>query len=240
MADKGNGQVSILDSISSPVDVKRSCREELRALPDEMRERLIDVCSQTGGHIGAGLGVVELTVALHAVFDAPRDQIVWDVGHQGYPHKLLTGRAPKMSTLRQQDGLSSFLKRSESEYDAFGAGHAGTAISAGYGMAVARDLNGQDFKVVSILGDGALTRGLAYEGLNNAGASERDFIVILNDNEMSIAPNVGAMSKYLTSIQRNRLYNRVRSAIGIVVDSSHGPLSGVAILVSKRDESRQF
>src|SRR5438132_9127466 len=237
MADKGNGQVSILDSISSPVDVKRSCREELRALPDEMRERLIDVGSQTGGHIGAGLGVVELTVALHAVFDAPRDQIVWDVGHQGYPHKLLTGRAPRMSTLRQQDGLSGFLKRSESEYDAFGAGHAGTAISAAYGMAVARDLSGEDYQVVAVLGDGALTWGLAYEALKNAGASERDFIVNLNDNEMSIAPNVGAMSKYLTSVQRNPLYNRVRSAIGSVVDSAPGPLSAVGGLVRKWEES---
>ena len=150
----------------------------------------------------AGLGVIELTVALHAVFDTPRDRLVWDVGHQGYPHKFLTGRAGRFETLRQEDGLSGFLKRTESEYDTFGAGHAGTAISAGYGMAVARDINGDQFKVVSILGDGALTCGLAYEGLNNAGASERDFIVVLNDNEMSIAPNVGAMSKYLTSIQR--------------------------------------
>ena len=159
-----------------------------------------------------------MSVALHAVFDAPRDRIVWDVGHQGYPHKFLTGRGDRLETLRQENGLSGFLKRTESEYDTFGAGHAGTAISAGYGMAVARDLNGESYKVVSILGDGALTCGLAYEGLNNAGASERDFIVILNDNEMSIAPNVGAISKYLTSIQRNPLYNRVRSAIGSVVN----------------------
>ena len=207
-------------------------RDELRAVSEELRTRLIEVCSRTGGHIGAGLGVVELTVALHAVFDTPRDHIVWDVGHQGYPHKFLTGRADRFETLRQENGLSGFLKRSESEYDTFGAGHAGTAISAGYGMAVARDLNGQDFKVVSILGDGALTCGLAYEGLNNAGASDRDFIVVLNDNEMSIAPNVGAMSKYLTSIQRNPLYNRVRSAIGTVIDSAPGPLAGVGTLVA--------
>ena len=212
-------------------------RDELRAVSEELRARLIETCSRTGGHIGAGLGVVELTVALHTVFDTPRDRIVWDVGHQGYPHKFLTGRADKMETLRQENGLSGFLKRTESEYDAFGAGHAGTAISAGYGMAVARDLNGQNFKVVSILGDGALTCGLAYEGLNNAGASDRDFIVILNDNEMSIAPNVGAMSKYLTSIQSNPLYNRVRSAIGSVVDAAPGPLSGVATLVRKWEES---
>ena len=229
--------MSILDRINSPADLKPMTRDELRALSEEMRTRLIEVCSRTGGHIGAGLGVVELTVALHAVFDTPRDKIVWDVGHQGYPHKLLTGRAGRIETLRQEDGLSGFLKRSESEYDTFGAGHAGTAISAGYGMAVARDLNREQFKVVSILGDGALTCGLAYEGLNNAGASDRDFIVILNDNEMSIAPNVGAMSKYLTSIQRNPLYNRVRSAIGAVIDSAPGPLSGVGALVRKWEES---
>ncbi|MEA2764827.1 MAG: 1-deoxy-D-xylulose-5-phosphate synthase, partial [Gemmatimonadaceae bacterium] len=229
--------MSILDRINSPADLKPMTRDELRALSEEMRTRLIEVCSRTGGHIGAGLGVVELTVAIHAVFDAPRDKIVWDVGHQGYPHKLLTGRASGIETLRQEDGLSGFLKRTESEYDTFGAGHAGTAISAGYGMAVARDLNREQFKVVSILGDGALTCGLAYEGLNNAGASDRDFIVILNDNEMSIAPNVGAMSKYLTSIQRNPLYNRVRSAIGSVIDSAPGPLSGVGALVRKWEES---
>ena len=229
--------MSILDRIHSPADLKPMTRDELRAVSEEMRARLIEVCSRTGGHIGAGLGVVELTVALHAVFDSPRDRIVWDVGHQGYPHKLLTGRSDRLETLRQENGLSGFLKRSESEYDAFGAGHAGTAISAGYGMAVARDLNGEDFKVVSILGDGALTCGLAYEGLNNAGASERDFIVVLNDNEMSIAPNVGAMSKYLTSIQRNPLYNRLRSAMGSVVDAAPGPLAGVGTLVRKWEES---
>ena len=229
--------MSILDRIHSPADLKPMTRDELRAVSEEMRARLIEVCSRTGGHIGAGLGVVELTVALHAVFDSPRDRIVWDVGHQGYPHKVLTGRAERLETLRQENGLSGFLKRGESEYDTFGAGHAGTAISAGYGMAVARDLNGKDYKVVSILGDGALTCGLAYEGLNNAGASERDFIVILNDNEMSIAPNVGAMSKYLTSIQRNPLYNRVRSAIGSVMDAAPGPLAGVGTLVRKWEES---
>jgi 1-deoxy-D-xylulose-5-phosphate synthase len=229
--------MSILDRIQSPADLKPMTRDELRAVSEELRTRLIEICSRTGGHIGAGLGVVELTVAIHAAFDTPRDRVVWVVGHQGYPHKYLTGRADRFETLRQESGLSGFLKRTESEYDAFGAGHAGTAISAGYGMAVARDLNGESFKVVSILGDGALTCGLAYEGLNNAGASNRDFIVILNDNEMSIAPNVGAMSKYLTSIQRNPLYNRVRSAIGTVVDAAPGPLSGVGTLVRKWEES---
>src|SRR3954464_5978663 len=226
-----------LDDVQLPRALKSMTRDELRELSASIRARLIEVCSRTGGHIGAGLGVVELAVAVHTVFDTPRDQVVWDVGHQGYPHKLLTGRNTKMESLRQQDGLSGFLKRNESEFDTFGAGHAATAISAGLGMATARDLNGEDFKVVSILGDGALTCGLAYEGLNNAGASGRDFIVVLNDNEMSIAPNVGAMSKYLTSIQRNPLYNRVRSAIGNVVDAAPGPLSAVGTLVRKWEES---
>ena len=217
--------------------MKDMSRDELRELSAAVRTRLIDVCSRTGGHIGAGLGVVELTVALHQVFDTPRDQLVWDVGHQGYPHKILTGRSAQMETLRQEHGTSGFLKRMESEYDAFGAGHAATAISAAFGMAAGRDILGESFKVVAILGDGALTCGLAYEGLNNAGASDSDIIVILNDNEMSIAPNVGAMSKYLTSVQRNPLYNRVRSAIGAVVDSAPAPLAGVATLVRKWEES---
>ena len=227
----------ILDRIASPADLKTLSRDELKTLAAEMRERLIDVCSRTGGHIGAGLGVVELSLAVHTAFDAPRDQIVWDVGHQGYPHKLLTGRAAGMETLRQEGGLSGFLRRTESEFDAFGAGHAGTAISAAYGMAVARDLQGEQFKVVAILGDGALTCGLSYEALNNAGAADHDFVVILNDNEMSIAPNVGAMSKYLVSVQRNPIYNRLRTAIGNVVDAAPGPLHGLSTLVRKWEES---
>ncbi|MEO5581037.1 MAG: 1-deoxy-D-xylulose-5-phosphate synthase [Gemmatimonadaceae bacterium] len=229
--------MSILDQINSTAALKAMSRDQLRAVSAAIRERLIEVCAHTGGHIGAGLGVVELSVAIHAAFDTPRDQVVWDVGHQGYPHKLLTGRNRAMDSLRQENGLSGFLKRGESEYDTFGAGHAATAISAGLGMATARDINGENFKVVSVLGDGALTCGLAYEGLNNAGASGRDFIVILNDNEMSIAPNVGAMSKYLTSIQRNPLYNRVRSAIGSVVDSGPGKLAAVGAVVRKWEES---
>ena len=229
--------MSILAHIDSPRDLRSLSRTELRELADEIRERLIELCSRTGGHIGAGLGVVELTIAIQTVFDTPRDQIVWDVGHQGYPHKLLTGRNAAMEKLRQEGGISGFLKRDESEFDAFGAGHAGTAISAAYGIAVARDLNGESFKVAAIVGDGALTCGLPYEGLNNAGASDRDIVVILNDNEMSIAPNVGAMSRYLTSVQRNPLYNRVRSAIGTVVDHAPGPLSHVGTLVRKWEES---
>jgi 1-deoxy-D-xylulose-5-phosphate synthase len=229
--------MSLLSRIESPRDLKNLTRDELRALPAEIRDRLIELCSRTGGHIGAGLGVVELTVALHAVFDAPADQIIWDVGHQGYPHKLLTGRNAALERLRQEDGVSGFLKRTESEYDAFGAGHAATAISAALGIATARDLNGETFKVAAVVGDGALTSGLSYEGLNNAGASGRDIVVVLNDNEMSISPNVGAMSRYLTSIQRNPLYNRVRSAVGSIVDNAPGPLSAIGTLVRKWEES---
>jgi 1-deoxy-D-xylulose-5-phosphate synthase len=214
---------------ANPAALRDLTRDELRALADEMRARLVDICSRTGGHIGAGLGVVELTIALHYAFQTPRDQLVWDVGHQGYPHKILTGRNAHMETLRQEGGISGFLKRSESDYDSFGAGHAATAISAGLGMAAARDINGEkDLKVVAILGDGALTSGLSYEGLNNAGHSGTDFVVVLNDNEMSIAPNVGAMHKYLTSIQRNPLYNRVRAKIGELVDYAPGPVGAIA------------
>ena len=226
--------MSILDRIASPADIRVLTRDELRQLATDLRERMVDVCSRTGGHIGAGLGVVELTIALHYTFQTPRDQLVWDVGHQGYPHKILTGRNGRMETLRQEEGLSGFLKRSESVYDTFGAGHAGTAISAALGMAAARDINGEkDLKVVAILGDGALTCGLSYEGLNNAGHSDRDFVVVLNDNEMSIAPNVGAMHKYLTSIQRNPLYNRLRSKLGEIMDTV-GP---VGVLARRWEES---
>jgi 1-deoxy-D-xylulose-5-phosphate synthase len=229
--------MSLLDRVQSPADLKPLTRDQLRELCADIRARLIDVCSRTGGHIGAGLGVVELTTALHYVFNAPADQIVWDVGHQAYPHKVLTERNGGLETLRQENGLSGFLKRTESAYDSFGAGHAATAISAAYGMAVARDLRHENFHVVAVLGDGALTSGMAYEGLNNAGATDRDVVVVLNDNEMSIAPNVGAMSKYLTSVQRNPLYNRVRSAIGAAVDHAPGRLSGVGTLVRKWEES---
>src|SRR5690349_8419197 len=226
--------MSLLDRIDSPADLRSLSRDELRTLADELRDRMVDVCSRTGGHIGAGLGVVELTIALHYVFHTPVDQLVWDVGHQGYPHKLLTGRNTRMETLRQEGGVSGFLKRSESPYDAFGAGHAATAISAALGIAAARDINGEKFRVAAILGDGALTSGLAYEGLNNAGHGDTDIVVVLNDNEMSIAPNVGAMHKYLGSIQRNPLYNRIRNKIGELADNAPGP---VGSLVRKWEES---
>ena len=234
----------MLEGVHLPADLKSLSRDELRTLAQDMRERLIDVCSRTGGHIGAGLGVVELSIALHTVFDTPTDQLVWDVGHQGYPHKLLTGRNDRMETLRQEGGLSGFLKRTESEYDTFGAGHAATAISAALGIAAGRDVKGEGFKVAAIIGDGSMGSGLAYEGLNNAGHSDRDIIVVLNDNEMSIAPNVGAMHKYLTSIQRNPLYNRLRSRIGDIVDHAPAPFQGMSTLLrmngglEQREEGR--
>jgi len=229
--------MTLLDRVHSPADLRTMSPEELKQLAQELREFLIASCSVTGGHIGAGLGVVELTIALHAAFDTPRDLLVWDVGHQGYPHKVLTGRKDRMHTLRQEDGISGFLKRTESPYDTFGAGHAATSISAALGMAAARDLSGDDYKVAAIIGDGSLGSGLAYEALNNAGATERDFIVILNDNEMSIAPNVGAMHKYLTSVQRNPIYNRLRSALGEWMDHATGVFKDAGALVRRWEES---
>lgn len=229
--------MTVLDRIQSPADLRGLTRDELRTLAADMRARLIDVCARTGGHIGAGLGVVELTIALHATFDTPKDQLVWDVGHQGYPHKLLTGRNANFETLRAEGGVSAFLKRTESEYDTFGAGHAATSISAALGMAAGRDLNSETFKVAAIIGDGSLSSGLAYEALNNAGHSDRDFIVVLNDNEMSIAPAVGAMHKYLTSVQRNDFYNRLRSKIGEIVDSAPKPFKDAGPLLRRLEES---
>ncbi len=214
--------MSLLETIRSPDDVKKLPRAELQKLADEVRQRLIDVVSQTGGHIGAGLGVVELTVALCWAFDSPRDKIVWDVGHQGYPWKILTGRNDRLATLRQVGGLSGFLRRTESPHDQFGAGHAGTALSAAFGMATARDLKHEDFKVVAVVGDGAMTCGLPYEAMNNAGHSGRDIILVLNDNGMSIAPNVGAINKYLGSIIANPVTVRLREWVkGMIEKTSH-------------------
>jgi 1-deoxy-D-xylulose-5-phosphate synthase len=205
--------MTLLSTIHSPADLKRLRRDQLPQLAQEIRERLIECVSLTGGHIGASLGVVELSVALLYEFDSPSDKIVWDVGHQAYAWKLLTGRNDPFPTLRQRDGISGFLKRSESEHDQFGAGHAGTAMSAALGMATARDLKGLDHKVVAIVGDGALTCGLSYEGMNNAGHSERDIILIVNDNGMSISPNVGAISKTLGRIVADPRTNRLREKI---------------------------
>ncbi len=218
----GKGTVSLLESITGPADVKRLSRDQLPLLADEVRQRLIDVVSQTGGHIGAGLGVVELTVALCYCFESPADKVVWDVGHQGYPWKILTGRDDRLPTLRQPGGLSGFLRRSESPHDQFGAGHAGTGLSAAYGMAAARDLQGEHYKVVAVVGDGALTCGLPYEAMNNAGHSGRDIIMVLNDNGMSIAPNVGAINKYLGSIIASPITVRIRERVkGLIQSVSH-------------------
>jgi 1-deoxy-D-xylulose-5-phosphate synthase len=221
--------VSLLEQISSPADIRALERAQLKTLADDVRERLVDVISRLGGHFAPGLGVVDLTVALHYVFDTPVDRLVWDVGHQGYPHKILTGRNQRFPTIRQKDGLSGFLKRDESEYDTFGAGHAATSISAALGMATARDLRNETFEVVAIIGDGSLTSGMAYEALNNAGNTERDLIVILNDNAMSIAPNVGAINKYLTKIRSNPLYNRMREDIKSLIHRLPEPMEQIAI-----------
>src|SRR3990170_2536014 len=218
--------MGLLESIRGPADLRRLARHELPQLADEVRQRLIEVVSQTGGHIGAGLGVVELTVALVHAFDTPRDRIVWDVGHQGYPWKILTGRNDRLPTLRQQGGLSGFLRRDESEYDTFGAGHAGTAVSAALGMAAARDLAGDQYHVVAVVGDGALPCGLPYEGMNNAGHSDRDVIVVLNDNGMSIAPNVGAINKYLGSILASPTTNRVRERVKHIIERASHVVGG--------------
>lgn len=196
--------------IDDPADLKGLSIEQLKSIADELRTDLINAVSQTGGHLGASLGVIELTVALHAVFDTPDDKLIWDVGHQAYPHKMLTGRRDRIHTIRQGGGLSGFTKRTESEYDPFGAGHSSTSISAGLGMAVARDLQSKTNHVIAVIGDGSISAGMAYEAMNNAGALGSRLIVILNDNEMSIAPPVGAMSKYLSKLVSSKSYMGAR------------------------------
>jgi 1-deoxy-D-xylulose-5-phosphate synthase len=203
-------QTPLLDKVDTPERLRELAPERLRQLADELRRETIAAVAVTGGHLGAGLGVVELTVALHYVFDTPRDRVIWDVGHQAYPHKILTGRRDRIRTLRQGGGLSGFTKRSESEYDPFGAAHSSTSISAGLGMAVARDLEGKDTNVIAVIGDGAMSAGMAYEAMNNAGAMDSRLIVILNDNDMSIAPPVGAMSAYLSRLLSGRTYLKLR------------------------------
>jgi 1-deoxy-D-xylulose-5-phosphate synthase len=203
----------ILDRINYPADLKELDIPQLAQLARELREFLLRVVSKTGGHLAPSLGVVELTLALHSVLNAPEDKIVWDVGHQAYIHKILTGRKDRLHTIRQYGGISGFNKIEESPYDTFGVGHASTAISAALGMATARDLQGEKYKVVAVVGDGALTGGIAFEGLNNAGASGRDLILILNDNKMSISPNVGAVSRYLTNVISNPIYNRIKNDV---------------------------
>lgn len=207
---KGEEEERLLDRIESPADLKGLSTQQLLDLCQEIRDFIIDVVSQKGGHLGASLGVVELTIALESLLDPPRDKVVWDTGHQAYVHKVITGRKEALWTIRQYGGISGFLKRDESPHDAFGAGHASTAISAALGMATARDLASEDHQVVAVIGDGAMTGGLAYEALNNAGQSGRRMLVILNDNGMSIAPNVGAISHYLTKITTSRHLKKVR------------------------------
>ena len=212
-------QLKYLPGIKSPEDIRNYSISELRELCDEIRQYTIDTVTEIGGHLASTLGAVELTVALHHVYNTPRDKLIWDVGHQAYAHKILTGRVEEMKTIRRYGGLSGFLKRSESEYDVFGAGHASTSISAALGVAAARNQKNEDFKVVAVIGDGALTGGLAFEGLNNSGNLNTQILVVLNDNEMSISPNVGAMSKYLTRITTNPLYNRIRNEIWKITGS---------------------
>src|SRR6185369_4256194 len=190
-------ETPLLDTVQFPADIRGLSKDQLPQLADELRAEMISAVSVTGGHLGAGLGVVELTVALHHVFETPRDIVIWDVGHQVYPHKILTGRRDRIRTLRQGGGLSGFTKRAESPYDPFGAAHAGTSISAALGFCAARDQKGEDNKVVAVIGDGSLTCGMAYEAMNAADHSAKQLIVILNDNDMSIAPPVGGMSAYL-------------------------------------------
>lgn len=208
-----NKKNKILDRIDSPKDLSKLNKKEISLLCQEIRELIIEVVSKNGGHFSSPLGVVDLTVALHRVFDTPKDLIVWDVGHQSYPHKILTGRKDNFNSLRQFEGISGFCKIDESEYDVFGAGHASTSISAAVGMARARDLKKQNHKIIAVIGDGSMTGGLAYEGLNNAGILPSQFLIVLNDNQMSISPTVGSLSKYLTRVVTNPIYNKVREII---------------------------
>ena len=218
----------LLDRIMIPSDMRNFSGEQLKRLAEELRAETIDVVSVTGGHLGASLGVVELTVAVHAIFDTPHDRLIWDVGHQAYPHKILTGRRDRIRTLRQGGGLSGFTKRSESEYDPFGAAHSSTSISAGLGMAIGSQLQGKDRHVISVIGDGAMSAGMAYEAMNNAGASKANLIVILNDNDMSIAPPVGAMSAYLSKLISSRPFLSLRDMMARLAKRFPAPLERAA------------
>ncbi|TET46193.1 1-deoxy-D-xylulose-5-phosphate synthase [candidate division TA06 bacterium] len=205
--------MSILEKIESPADLRELKMGDLKKLAGEIRAEIIDIVSRNGGHLAPNLGVVELTLALHYVFDAPRDKLIWDVGHQSYTHKIVTGRREQFHTLRTLNGISGFPRRDESHFDVFGTGHSSTSISASLGLAAARDLKGEDFRVIAVIGDGALTAGMAFEGLNQAGHLKKDLVVILNDNEMSISENVGALSEYLTRITMYPIYNRIKDDV---------------------------
>lgn len=218
-------KTKFLKNINYPNDLKKLNLMDLRVLSDELREYLIDTISKIGGHLGASLGVCELTLALHYVYNTPTDKLIWDVGHQGYIHKILTGRKESLKTIRQKDGISGFLKRSESEYDVFGAGHATTSISAALGIAAARDFQKRDYKVISIIGDGSMTGGMAYEAMNNIGLLNKDITVILNDNKMSIAPNVWALQNYFNELMTNEVFNKLRSKVWDLTGSFDEKLS---------------
>ena len=206
----------LVRQINYPADLRKFKKSDLKQISTELRDELIDVVSETGGHLGAGLGVVELTVALHYVFDTPKDKLVWDVSHQCYPHKIITGRKDKIKTLRKAGGLSGFTKRTESEYDPFGAAHSSTSISSTLGMSVAKKLSNNNNNVVTVIGDGAMSAGMAYEAMNNAGALKSKLIVILNDNDMSIARPVGAMSNYLAKLLSGKLFNFCLYSVGVI------------------------
>ena len=230
-------QLNILPKINSPADLRKLNSVELNKLADELRHFTIETVTEIGGHLAPTLGVIELTVALHRVFNTPDDKIVWDVGHQGYAHKILTGRLDKFNTIRKMGGLSGFLKISESEYDAFGAGHASTSISAATGIAEAQKINGKDHRVVSVIGDGSMTGGLAFEAMNNAGHLKTPMLVVLNDNEMSISPNVGALNTYLTKIVTNPIYNQIRTEIWNVAGKFTFGKRTIQKILSKAEDS---
>src|SRR5438034_5878053 len=210
--------MGLLEHINSPIDMRKLDRQQLKQLAQEIRDRIIEVVSKVGGHFGGNLGIVELTLALHYIFDTPRDQLVFDTGHQSYPHKLITGRRERFHTIRQHDGISGFCKREESEYDVFNAGHASTSISAALGIAVARDFCKEIYLVIAVVGDGALSGGLAFEGLNQAGHLKRKLFLVLNDNDMSISTNVGAMSGYLNQIIKGQRYKQIKDLARGVMD----------------------
>ncbi len=229
--------MKLLDTIDSPDDLKKLDIPKLACLSKEIREFIISNISKTGGHLAPSLGVVELTLVLHYLFDSPKDKIVWDVGHQAYVHKIITGRKDQFSTIRQYKGLSGFPKITESPHDCFGTGHASTSISAAIGMACARDLSGEDYHVMSVIGDGSMTGGLAFEGLNNAGSLGKDMIVVLNDNEMSISKNVGALSKYLTTLITMQSYNKIKKEIWEITGKLYGLGRKIRKIVGRLDES---
>jgi 1-deoxy-D-xylulose-5-phosphate synthase len=237
MTEQQKGPKRILDKIDSPANLRKLGRTDLSRLAEEIREEIISTCCQVGGHVAPSLGVVELTLALHYVFDTPRDRLIWDVGHQAYAHKLITGRREQFKTLRQAGGISGFPRRDESIYDTFGSGHSGNSVSVAVGMAEARDLRGDDYKVVAIIGDGGLTAGMAFEALNCAGEQKRDLIVVVNDNEMSISKSVGAVSAYLTRIMTGQRINRFREDIKRFLQEIPGIGTSVVKLVKQGEES---